>query len=63
MNWISVKDEQPVEGKWVLMGSSSHDFVETGVYLEGKFVSPDLDYRQRPTITHWMELPDPPEED
>lgn len=60
--WISVKDELPKDGEWVLMGSSTHDFVETGLCLEKKFVNPDLNYLPRPTVTHWMEMPEPPKE-
>lgn len=62
MTWINVKDRLPVEGKWVLLGSSTHEFVDTGIYFEGKFVNPDLDYLHRPTVTHWMPLPKAPEE-
>ena len=60
--WISVKDRLPDEGEAVLVFSSywcSNSFVATLIRGEWKASSilsrPDL-------VTHWMPLPEPPEE-
>ncbi len=51
--WISVKDRLPEENGYVLAYSSSDDLVI--IVLKSKFQSFE--------ITHWMPLPEPPEEE
>lgn len=60
MKWISVKDKLPPENEWLYFGNSKGQMVTWGIYLEGKFVNPDLNYSEIIGISHWMPLPEPP---
>lgn len=59
--WISVKDGLPKEDNWILFCHAGNELPEMGVFMDGKFVLPDLGYLQR-EVTHWMPLPQPPKE-
>lgn len=60
MEWISVKDKMPDENEWIYLGNSNYQLVTWGVFLNGKFVNPDLNYFEILDVTHWMPLPEPP---
>lgn len=61
MEWISVKDNLPKENEWIYLGSNKYQTTSWGVFMNGKFVNPDLNYFEIPFVTHWMPLPDAPE--
>lgn len=59
-NWVSVKDTLPKEHEWIYLGNSKHQLTTWGIFLNGKFVNPDLNYMEIDLVTHWMPLPEPP---
>ena len=62
MGWIKCSDRLPKEHEWILFASSKNNCVEMGIYMNGKFVLPDLHYMERKETTHWMPLPVSPKE-
>jgi len=60
--WISVKYKLPEDDRWVLIGSASEKRVDIGIYMNGKFVQPDLRYFELKETTHWQPLPSPPKD-
>ena len=67
MEWISVKDELPKNGTWVLMYISEYAGVDK--YRAGMYHKDEDGYDWlsaantfgHPTVTHWRLLPKPPE--
>ena len=60
--WISVKDRLPEAWKQVLI-YSRHDFCESAVYIgvPGKWrVTWNHEMLDADSVTHWMQLPEPP---
>lgn len=56
-NWTSVKDRLPEDGQRVLVFIPHSDTkIDTDRILSGKWV------RWNGHVTHWMPLPEPPEE-
>ncbi|MDD6642708.1 MAG: DUF551 domain-containing protein [Firmicutes bacterium] len=58
--WISVKDRLPETEDEVLvltMSKNGNINVDKGYFANGRFV-----HRGRAEVTHWMPLPEPPEE-
>jgi len=62
MKWISVKDRLPEEHTWILICDCIKKCVDRGIFLNGEFVLPDLEYFPRKGTTHWMSLPAPPDD-
>ncbi len=62
MEWISVDDDLPKENEWVYLGSALFQTVTWGIFMEGSFVNPDIEYAKIKGVTHWMPLPKPPKE-
>ena len=60
--WISVKAKLPTEHVWIEIGSSIEKKTWRGIYMDGKFLEPDLGYKEITNVTHWMPLPEPPKE-
>ena len=72
MEWISVKDKHPEDGRYVLVCGSNGTVQNATYFLEERMIagkyfwfcshedseSEPLDYC---AITHWMPLPEPPE--
>lgn len=56
--WVSVKDRLPDKAGWYLVFRTKHTHAETA-FFKGKTFPLDNHYG---TITHWMPLPEPPEE-
>lgn len=59
--WISVKERLPDEDVWVLTLQTDGDMIVNCIAFEGKWCSNDHGFI--PTVTHWMPLPKPPEEE
>ena len=62
--WISVKDRLPEPWKQVLI-YSRHDFCESAFYIGvlGKWrVTWNHEMLDADSVTHWMQMPEPPEE-
>ena len=61
--WISVKDRLPEPWKRVLI-YSRHDFCESAFYIgvPGKWrVTWNHEMLDADSVTHWMQMPEPPE--
>ena len=61
--WISVKDRLPEPGKQVLI-YSRYDFCESAFYIgvPGKWrVTWNHEMLDADSVTHWMQMPNPPE--
>lgn len=59
--WTSVRDGLPTEEKDILVCTLSKNGsrnIDKGYYLSGRFV-----HRGTAEVTHWMPLPDMPEEE
>lgn len=59
--WISVRDKLPKDTEEILM--TYNDFVMEGFFSNGKFYYPytfEGSLEEQEGITHWMELPKPP---
>ncbi len=59
MEWISVKDDLPEEGKCVLIIEMPEGNINIGELLNGWFVESE-DLKKKKYTTHWMPLPKPP---
>jgi len=69
MEWISVKDRLPEEGKEVLSINVNDIYPEYRIDYTVEFDNIDQPYiwarrllREMDKVTHWMPLPKPPEE-
>ena len=62
MNWIKCAHEMPKQDEWIIVGSSVYAAVSIGILMGDTFVNPDMDYFVIKGITHWMPLPEPPNE-
>ena len=65
MKWISVKDRLPDREVFVLAYSKREEYVimyYTGYYWEGWELSDSDSIQILHDITHWMPLPEPPNE-
>ena len=61
MEWRKVTESIPLDEQWVI-GSDGED-IDLGIWVEGQgFSLPDLGYLRR-NITHWMPLPELPQDD
>jgi len=60
--WISVSNRVPENDNWIQIGSSITKRVDIGIYMNGKFVQPDLNYFELKDTTHWMAMTEPPKE-
>lgn len=60
LHWNDVKVKLPKEDEWYYLGSNILQRTTWGIYMNGKFVNPDLCYAEIREVTHWMELPEPP---
>ena len=58
--WIKCSERLPKEHEWILIASYRYQAVTTGIYMDGKFVNPDLNYLEHADVSHWRELPEPP---
>jgi len=66
MKWISVKDRLPEIGDWVLVFTKVKDQSLIEIALLGMFegfFNPQLGIGTMKNVTHWMPLPDGPDED
>ena len=57
MKWISVEDDRPEEGTWVIMFASEYGLSKDFMVINAFFF--ELSIPQG--ITHWMPLPNPPQ--
>ena len=57
--WISVKERLPERLQRALIYSSTQNRIASGVYTEVGFITQVV----MGEITHWMEIPQPPEEE
>ncbi len=78
MEWISVKDQLPDDGQYVLVYHSDDFHITVGYfesdnvrfYIESdgkKFYTDsgwetEIPWAQKGSVTHWMPLPEPPKE-
>jgi hypothetical protein len=66
-DWISVKDRLPEEDDYYLLANETNvftDFVfEQEIFLRGKAAYYNIEKRSGHRFTHWMPLPEPPEDD
>lgn len=60
--WISVEDKWPQNGEWILVYLSDGNMI-CGSYYDAMGFALDYYYEDMGQITHWMPLPEPPEED
>jgi Protein of unknown function (DUF551) len=60
--WIKCSDRMPDESEWILLSDILNGMVTTGILFEGIFVDPNIDYIEIIGVTHWMPLPNAPEE-
>jgi hypothetical protein len=65
--WISVDDELPTDGDWVLAKFKPTPFNESGMVVTSfsLCVKPNFQHDRISTckVTHWMPLPEPPSND
>lgn len=59
--WINVKERLPKENEWVIVGGKN--IVDTGILTDKKFYHLDIKYCELAYVTHWMPLPNPPNND
>jgi hypothetical protein len=59
MEWISINDREPLNGKRVLIIEMPEGRIDIGEILNGSFVESE-EYKPREYTTHWMELPKEP---
>ena len=59
--WFNVKNRLPTEHEWILLCNIDFQITTWGTFMDGKFVNPDLGYKEIYLVTHWMPLPKPPE--
>jgi Protein of unknown function (DUF551) len=59
MSWICVDEKMPDVAEDVLLFSEDHYQIDVGFLQDNKFFT---DRGQLKTVTHWMPLPNPPEE-
>ena len=57
-SWISVKEREPRRLQRALVYSPAGNRIASGVYTEVGFITQAV----MGEITHWMEIPEPPEE-
>lgn len=62
MEWISVKDRLPEEGKLVLTFMNGYEYKLNYVILLPEVLWATTLEREQNSITHWMPLPEPPKE-
>ena len=65
MEWISVEDRLPEDDEWQLVWLSGEHYPRRGAYHAEKRESPRWyvrDWDWVDIVTHWMPLPDPPQE-
>lgn len=63
MEWIRFNERQPEFDTWIIVGSAIHATVTVGIFDGDEVLNPDLEYMPIKGVTHWMHLPEPPEED
>ena len=66
MNWISVKECLPEDGKEVLVCDTRDGIIAVLEHDSGEYASPwhGCEYwLDEDEITHWMPLPEPPKEE
>lgn len=56
MEWVSVEDQEPPSGQYVLT-YDKEGYFQVAVYME-----PEKCWYDAIGVTHWMELPSPPKE-
>jgi hypothetical protein len=61
--WISVEDELPPVGERVLACIVKHHICEAFIDCEDMWHRSPNCYELKGTVTHWMPLPEPPEEE
>lgn len=60
--WISVKDRLPeAEGMYIVYIPLTGGTIVAADYLDGHWIDWEVDLTER--VTHWMPLPEPPEEE
>ena len=67
MEWISVEDELPTDGEYVLVYHLNDDHISVG-YFESENISfytddgweTEIPWAQHGRVTHWMPLPNKP---
>lgn len=65
MNWISVEEQLPKEGQHVLIYGFRGYEVDYIIFVDeerNKYIWAKVLDHERDFITHWMELPKPPED-